>query len=316
MSYLQRLLDAAPAGVRVPPSLTPAGGAPSPVAAADQRLDLFPGLDTAFGRSLDETEEGQPERRSLRHRPPQDTQARRRRNAPADDASSDRSAEARPTLERVAPRSDDPPSSAWQRIVEADPLPDPGTGSARPPQAGAEPLPEIRTESLAPAQVSEPLRESPTPPQNASDPQPATPRVQEQVMPAGPARPEPAMPGDSPWPIRVDAFRPIKAPEAHHADASARPPPLEPRSAIPAEPSEDAAPSPLSGVPEEPVPHGPAAPQATVAAAEQEVRVVERIREVAVDPAPPPRMTAVEASVIGPLATRQRGPRELMFGRS
>ena len=144
-------------------------------------------------------------------------------------------------------------------------------------------------------------------------------------MPPHSAPAEPVPPDDSPapWPIGVEAFRPLDAPEpprdAAPGTAHVAPPgtssvksPVT-RAAEPAAPPRDIGPSPLATVSED---VARAVPPATTAPRQaREIHTVEHIVERGPDPAPPARMTAADASVIGPIRARRRGPRELAHGR-
>lgn len=320
MSYLQRLLDAAPAPGAGP--LVPGVGVTSPVVAADQRLDIFPGLSTPLGVSP-VVEDG-PARRDAPgpkaeaprppHAAPQAAQAPAAEPSGADDVH-DKAATPRPSkpVPEAGALPVEPPMSPWQRIVEADPLP--GPGASRPDtgdDSDPRPEPAMPRQGEEVPRIVERIIRAPSDPPAAPD----AARLSPQPAPAQPVRWDGS---PAPWPIRSEAFRPIDAPDPQMEPQPGPPPDSTPvaspvvRTAEPAAPPRDSGPSPLSTVPEDAaraVPPATAAPRP-----EREIHTVEHVVEHRPDPAPPARMTAADASVIGPIRTRRRGPRELAYGR-
>lgn len=314
MSYLQRLLDAAPAqGVG---RLIPAGGATSPVVGADQRLDIFLDFSTAFGPPPDV---GDSAPRRDAPGPTADPVPHTPRPAPHGPAADPPQAHDAPESVGTPPASEpdrkdgamriEPPISPWQRIVEADPL----TGTGAPegdPARGSDP----RTEPAMPRQTEEVRQVI----ERIIRADPAPPAAQGAVlMPPHSAPAEPVPPDDSPapWPIGVEAFRPLDAPEPQRDAAPGTAHGTSPvtRAAEPAAPPRDIGPSPLATVSED---MARAVPPATTALRQaRDIHTVEHIVERAPDPARPARMTAADASVIGPIRARRRGPRELAHGR-
>jgi hypothetical protein len=312
MSYLQRLLDAAPAPGASP--LVPAGGATSPVVGADQRLDIFPGLSTPLG--VPPVAEDSAPRRDppgpAAEAPGPPHPAPQAADAPAvdpprADAVSD-NATPPPAPEQTREQGAmpvEPPMSPWQRIVEADPLPGPGAPGSDPahdrdPRAA----PAMPRQGEEVRQVIEQIIRA------SADPPAAAERAH---MPphATPAEPVHADGRPAPWPIGVEDFRPLDAPDPQ-ADGAPFATPVA-RAAAPAAPPRDIGPSPLSTVPETVTRAGP--PASAPPPPEREIHTVEHIVARGPDPAPPARMTAADASVIGPIRARRRGPRELAHGR-
>jgi hypothetical protein len=286
MGYLQRLIDSAAASAAV----TPAGAAPSPIVAADQRLAEFPGLLDPFL-----PDSAAPDRPQAAAPAPQaPVPPLRQPAAPAVQPippvasvpSSPREADApepRPVPPRPAPESASPPVHPLQRLVEADPLPPPA------PRRSARPAPQpAPAAEAAPRDTSALLPPPAPPPSGRSAPDaPAAPPLRSARVPAA-------------WPIDATAFRPADAPQPATVAPEPRPRPAASAATPPAE-----SPSPLAGPVMAPA---AGAPRLQPPAPEREVverveRIIERVREVPA-PAPPRPMTAAEMSVIGPLGGR------------
>ena len=315
MSYLQRLLDAAPAVLSIAPGNAP----PSPVVAHDQRLAQFPDLlDRMMPTHLAEA--------SPRLNPPVDVG--RRSTAPA--------AEHAPT-EAAAPWPLPDPAAAAMPLKRDEPAPPPAedlafSSAADRPADPAAPEAETMSEMRV-VELSSPLPEIP-------DPNPSAPAVHPDTEAAESGRAPyivqiPASPLTLPaWPIPEADFRPLEeevssppapdvgavpqglppapapAPAPVTPSAEGRPgqPRPAPAAAASLEPPADIAPSPLAGVPET----APAAPHPLPAAAQatsqRDVPIVEQL------PTPVPAthpMTAAEVSVIGPISIGSSGPREM-----
>jgi hypothetical protein len=334
MNYIQRLFDSAAGAAPVQNlGMAPAGAVNSPVMAADQRLAIFPGLVDPFS----------PQPGTDAPLGPQDAQATPRRAATPDLSVAPRQTEAyagpapgrsdtRPPKAEPGPQTaSDTPAPArinpLQRLVEIDPLPSPrarvhATGSpadiAGPPvKDGRAPTPLSTAQPEIPARGAEataaaaaPLDATPLPAaMPAADPAMRNPTAitpdqftpfGEQSLPPAPMRsandakpvPDPAQPDLAPAPLA-----PAIAPPVTSAIAPTRAEPLAP--------SASQAPSPFARTPDLPPPptqqvqhDPPPAPE----------RIIERIREVPVAPAPPPKpMTAAAQSVIGSLSGRGFG---------
>ncbi len=308
MSYLQRLLDAAPAVL----SIAPGNASPSPVVAHDQRLGQFPDL-------LDQTMPMPLVEAAPRPSPPVDVGRRAAAPLPLPYPGA-----ATMPLERDAPAP--PPAEDLAARSAAD-------GPADPDAPDAETMSDMRG-----AELSRPSPKVPDPTPSAPPVPPATETAAPGLAPyiVQIAASQITVPA---WPIPVTDFRPLEeasarpapedlavpripppapapapAPAPEPPSAGARPGPRQPDPAPAAtlEPPADIAPSPLVGVPET----APAAPQPAPAAArapsEREVPVVERIVEQLPTPVPATHpMTAADASVIGPISIGAPGPREM-----
>lgn len=332
--------------------LAPASGpATSPIIAADQRLALFPGLldaarpdagpaapgpentarpapvtpdPAARERAADGTATGDAVRDITRRAGASGRAGPEARVAPwpvteaqgpppaAAPTAGPRSHERSSAAAGTAP----PAVSPWQRVVEQAPL-DPPAPPATPadrnrPQADAaigppDPAaPSHRREPPAPVPTREPGRA----PAEAAPP-PAQPHTANTPVPDHPSQV---------WPIPADALQPHEGPVAASPIALSPEPAREipeRRIAVAATPTQSTSPLARPGL-EMLAPVAPPRASATAGEpvrVESEVRIVERIREVAADP-PPPRMTAADASVIGPLGRRGRRPRQTKFGLS
>ena len=316
MSYLQRLLDAAPA----PLSVLPANTVPSPIVAMDQRLAQFPDLLDPFAPVAAPQGPTEPvaeaPRETVRETPlPGPPQV-------ADPAASG------PMIDPVAPESAPVPSPL---LLSAEPLvaptaphaqpataDEPGIGNpANAVQPAASPAP-ASPETSVPLMPAKTARE-PTPPPTVDHPAPIQPAIpaawpisDSDFRPEGepepaPVPPPPAQPAEIPVRAQPESTPP--------AAPAAQPVPADPLQitieAQPLEPPADLAPSPLSGVPETaaptPQPEAPAPTATTV-----ETRTVERVVEQQSAPAPTLHpMTAAAASVIGPITIGRAGPREM-----
>lgn len=318
MSYLQRLLDAAPAVL----SIAPGNASPSPVVAHDQRLGQFPDLlDRMMPTHLAED--------LHRLNPPVDVG--RRSTAPA--------AEHAPT-EAAAPLPLPDPAAVAMPLKRDEPAPPQAeelafSSAADRPADPAAPDAETMSEMRA-VDRSSPMPKIPDPTPSAPPVPPDTEAAESGLAPY--ILQIPASPITVPaWPIPEADFRPLEevspgpapdvgavprtlppapAPAPAPVPPSAEVPPGQrrpaPAAAASLEPPADIAPSPLAGVPET----APAAPHplpaAAQAASERGVPIVERIVEQLPTPIPATHpMTAAEVSVIGPISIGSPGPREM-----
>jgi len=315
----------------------------------DQRLDLFPGLIDPLLRAppqgpVEAAQQGprEPSRHDeetsapLPDSPPSDPAASprarfhetagqnatltrdsaRQRTARDTHAARDAAGSA-PPAQTPAP----PAASPWQRLAEAAPLAAP----LRRSDLAALFRPEGPGEGAA-SSVPERLEHVAQAPDRSPDQRRSRRREAEDARDTeARAQPYLATP-DAPWPIPADALQPVGALEtatpAVQPGNVSEPPRIvaaePPRRAEPAAPPQDRATSPLSALAQTPtVMPRRAEVSATAGSGDadtREVRVVERIREVPAAP-PPKRLTAAEASVIGPLKGRRIGSRHFRFGR-
>jgi hypothetical protein len=320
MSYLQRLLDAAPAVL----SIAPGNAAPSPVVAHDQRLGQFPDL-------LDRMMPTHKAEASPRPNPPVDVG--RRSTAPA--------AEHAPK-EAAVPLPLPDPAAATMPLKRDAPAPPPAEDlairsaadrPADPAAPNAETMSEMRVVELSKPlpKVHDPTPSAPLAPPDTETAEPGL--AQSIVQIAASPITVPA------WPIPETDFRPLEEASARPApdvravpqtlppapapapvpapdtpSAGTRPGPRQPAPAAAAtlEPPADIAPSPLAGVPETAPATSQPAPAAARATQERDVPTVERIVEQQPTPVPATHpMTAAEVSVIGPISIGSPGPREM-----
>jgi hypothetical protein len=319
VSYLQRLLDAAPAV-----SVAPGDVAPSPIMAQDQRLAEFPGLLDPFLA------------------PPQQDRVPAPAAGPRVGAEASQ-APAPDILQHAEPRQPPDPAPA---PIAPDPLPEPVPLPARPDADAPEPIPELGLPKAGPTLV--PTRE---PGESADRVETPAPEPEQRVV----TEPVESHTADAPnaadtpvpdillrplWPIPKADFRPLEAPEpatqvlseavsgprvapvspeqaAPDAEPAMVRAPMEPAVALepaptkarPVEPALDVAPSPLTGVLETAT-LGQPEDATTETVREREVHTVERVIEKAPPTPAPLPMTAEAASVVGPISIGRVGPRE------
>lgn len=331
MNYIQRLFDsAAPALAASNAPIAPRAVANSPIMAADPRLGIFPGLVDPFNPQP--KMDPPPQSNSPVHSDPpapsrgnghSDLIPLQHRDAPQTTPTFDipkskpqhpvPSLSSAPIGRETAPST---PINPLQRLVESDPLPRPETTAptrADPAQTAASVAVSAAVSAATSAAIS---AAGPLPTSPPNSPAPITGR-----SPAEPPAPWPLAERAiaNPTAITVDQFsphlpdtastpdQPAGAPVAPMSQA-AQPQAAEPQAALapadPAQPSPAHAPSPFARTPDLPAPmqqahNNPAPPPE---------RIIERIREVPVAPAPAPKpMTAAAQSVIGPLSQRSFG---------
>lgn len=317
MSYLQRLLNAAPSVL----SIAPGNAAPSPVVAHDQRLGQFPDL-------LDQPLPTQQAELSPQPTPP--VEVNRRSPPPAAERAPTAGVALSPlpdpavtTLPRNRATPAPPPAEAWPTAPATDHPADPA--APRPEAMAAMPLIASSSALSHPPDSTSPARPL-SAVKEAAEPGLATHLV-----------PIPALPFPVPaWPIADADFRPLEdTATPSHPDkpsgpsqtlppapppAPMTPPPgarpnelqTAPAPAVSLEAPADLAPSPLASGPETTAPP-PQPPQAAARFSEQrDVQIVERrVEQLPAPVSTPQPMTAAEVSVIGPIRIGSPGLREM-----
>lgn len=319
MSYLQRLLNAAPSVL----SIAPGNAAPSPVVAHDQRLGQFPDL-------LDQPLPTQQAELSPQPTPP--VEVNRRSPPPAAERAPTAGVALSPlpdpavtTLPRNRATPAPPPAEAWPTAPATDHPADPA--APRPEAMAAMPLIASSSALSHPPDSTSPAR-----------PLSAVKEAAEPGLATHPV-PIPALPFPVPaWPIADADFRPLEdtaTPSHSHPDkpsgpsqtlppapppAPMTPPPgarpnelqTAPAPAVSLEAPADLAPSPLASGPETTAPP-PQPPQAAARFSEQrDVQIVERrVEQLPAPVSTPQPMTAAEVSVIGPIRIGSPGLREM-----
>lgn len=321
MSYLQRLLDAAPSVL----SIAPGNAAPSPVVAHDQRLGQFPHL-------MDQLMPAQQPEHSPPPPPPVHVG---RRSTPA-------AAELAPTVAAAPLPFPDPAATTLPRN-RATPSPPPAQDLAT---ASATDRPADPAAPSTEAMAVMPVVEGSSALSHPQDPTPFARPLSAVTEAAAPGLAAhlvhiSASPFTVPaWPIADTDFRPLEDASTRSdpddprglpqtlppAPATARP--LAPVTPSPgARPGEhqtapapvvslkapaDIAPSPLAGVPETVAPAPQPAPAAARSTEQRDVQTVERRVEQLPTPVSTTQpMTAAEVSVIGPIRIGSPGLREM-----
>lgn len=321
MSYLQRLLDAAPSVL----SMTPGNAAPSPVFAHDQRLGQFPDL-------LDQPLPTQQAEASPPPSPP--VEVNRMSPPPAAELAPTVAAAPLPfpdsdviTLPRNGATPAPPPAEAWATAPATDRPADPAAPrseamagmpvvqSSRTLSHPEEPTPFARplfavTEAAAPGLASHllPISASPIPvpawpiadadfrpledASTRSDPE--DPRGLPQTLPPAPATARPLAPV-------------TPSPGARPGEHQSAPAPV-----VTLEAPADIAPSPLAGVPQAASPAPQPAPAAARSTEQRDAQTVERrVEQLPTPVSTTLPMTAAEVSVIGPIRIGSPGLREI-----
>lgn len=320
MNYIQRLFDsAAPPMAASNMPVAPSTVANSPVMSADQRLGIFPGLVDPFSPQPAMDVPPQTQDTARAHVP-----APQRRNIASDPAASQR-----PTNAPVIPTTHESPTSTpqnmsphaetqlntapatpinpLQRLAEMDPLPSTEAGHAA-RQTPAETTPAMVSPLPAsPHEMPVPIADAsrnPAVQPTAPIPLPSAQLVIPNPTAITPDQFSPRLPDTGSAPakpvsVQESPLPPVAHPEARPIHATPEPP-------EPIQPSATQAPSPFARTPDLPPP--PPVQHVQSDPTKTPERIIERIQEVPVAPAPPPKpMTAAAQSVIGPLSQRRSG---------